>query len=435
MRLNELSDNDGATHRKKRIGRGIGSGKGKTGGRGIKGQKSRSGVTIGGFEGGQMPIYMRLPKRGFNAPNRKTYQELSIANLNRAIESGKIDGKTDLDAVALVEAGVIRRAKDGVRLIGTGVVSKAVNLHVSGATNGAIASVEAAKGSVNVLSQETLYRGKGEKQGRSGIVSKAYKNVAKANSAPLGKAHKTEKQEASPKKIVEKINRKLVESIMNELLSSDIREAKINSITNLFFSVVEVSQLDFSGDFLLKIPNLDEKSLSKFSERIEKSDLSYQNAEIAGQAISCIVPYLYGFPKTHVKKALLLLRYAAIFDQFNSQTSSRLGAIEQLHDLLVEYQVPAIITTDVKNISDGKINYVVSFTLSEFFDHVDKCPLSESGLKAAFHFIINRGETSFTEELFFDQTTFSHSGEVLVPSGATTAFLRINGISEILRLK
>ena len=97
MRLNELKDNAGATHRKKRIGRGIGSGKGKTGGRGVKGQKSRSGVTINGFEGGQMPIYMRLPKRGFNAPNRKTFQELSIANLNRAIAAGKIDSKTEYD--------------------------------------------------------------------------------------------------------------------------------------------------------------------------------------------------------------------------------------------------------------------------------------------------------------------------------------------------
>jgi len=153
MRLNELKDNDGATHRRKRIGRGIGSGKGKTGGRGVKGQKSRSGVTVGGFEGGQMPIYMRLPKRGFNAPNRKRFQELSIASLNRAIAAGKIDAKTDYDAAALVEAGVIRRAKDGVRLIGTGKVDAAVKLHVSGASKGAIASVEAAKGTVNVLDE------------------------------------------------------------------------------------------------------------------------------------------------------------------------------------------------------------------------------------------------------------------------------------------
>jgi large subunit ribosomal protein L15 len=192
MRLNELKDNDGATHRKKRIGRGIGSGKGKTGGRGVKGQKSRSGVTINGFEGGQMPIYMRLPKRGFNKPNRKRFQELSIASLNRAIAAGKIDSKTDYDAAALVEAGVIRRAKDGVRLIGTGKVEAAVKLHVSGATKNAVAAVEAAKGTVNVLDEATVYRAKGVKKDASGKVSKSDKKAApkaeKPKPAPKPKA-------------------------------------------------------------------------------------------------------------------------------------------------------------------------------------------------------------------------------------------------------
>lgn len=200
MRLNELKDNQGATHRKKRIGRGIGSGKGKTGGRGVKGQKSRSGVTVGGFEGGQMPIYMRLPKRGFNVPNPKRYQELSIAALNRAIKAGKIDAKTDYDAAALVEAGVIRRARDGVRLIGSGKVEGAVKLHVSGASKGAVAAVEAAKGSVNVLNEDTVYRGKGEKQDRSGKVSKADKKAAKASAAPKAEKPKAEKKKAAPKK-------------------------------------------------------------------------------------------------------------------------------------------------------------------------------------------------------------------------------------------
>ena len=205
MRLNELKDNDGATHRKKRIGRGIGSGKGKTGGRGVKGQKSRSGVTINGFEGGQMPIYMRLPKRGFNAPNRKTFQELSIANLNRAIAAGKIDSKTDYDAAALVAAGVIRRAKDGVRLIGTGKVDAAVKLHVSGATKNAVAAVEAAKGTVNVLNEDTVYRAKGEKQDRSGKRTKAEKKAApkaekpKPAPKPKPKPKPAPKAEAKPK--------------------------------------------------------------------------------------------------------------------------------------------------------------------------------------------------------------------------------------------
>jgi large subunit ribosomal protein L15 len=202
MRLNELKDNQGATHRKKRIGRGIGSGKGKTGGRGVKGQKSRSGVTVGGFEGGQMPIYMRLPKRGFNVPNPKRYQELSIATLNRAIKAGKIDAKTDYDAAALVEAGVIRRARDGVRLIGSGKVEGAVKLHVSGASKGAVAAVEAAKGTVNVLDEETVYRGKGEKQDRSNKRTKAEKKGApkaeKPKPAPKPKAKPKPKTEPKP---------------------------------------------------------------------------------------------------------------------------------------------------------------------------------------------------------------------------------------------
>ena len=206
MRLNELKDNQGATHRKKRVGRGIGSGKGKTGGRGVKGQKSRSGVSINGFEGGQMPIYMRLPKRGFNAPNAKTYQELSIDNLNRALEAGKIDSKTDYDGAALVEAGVIRRVKDGVRLIGSGKVNKPVKLHVSGASKGAVAAVEAAKGSVTILDEETVHRGKGEKQDRSGKVSKADKKAAAASAAPVVKAEKPKpapKPKAAPKPAAE----------------------------------------------------------------------------------------------------------------------------------------------------------------------------------------------------------------------------------------
>jgi large subunit ribosomal protein L15 len=150
MRLNELSDNPGATKARLRVGRGIGSGKGKTGGRGVKGQKSRSGVAIKGFEGGQMPIHMRLPKRGFNKPNRKQWVELSIVTLNRAIEAGKLDLKKDVCACALVNAGVIRRAKDGVRLIGNGKLSAAVNLVVNGATPGAVKIVEGAKGSVKI---------------------------------------------------------------------------------------------------------------------------------------------------------------------------------------------------------------------------------------------------------------------------------------------
>ena len=196
MRLNELSDNPGATKARLRVGRGVGSGKGKTAGRGVKGQKSRSGVSINGFEGGQMPIYMRLPKRGFNKPNRKRWAELSIANVNRAIESGKLDAKTNYDAAALVEAGVIRRAKDGVRLIGSGKVSKAVKLSVSGATPGAIKAIEAAKGTVNVLDESVTYRAKGVKADKS---TKAEKPKAAPKPKPAPKPKTEPKKAAEPK--------------------------------------------------------------------------------------------------------------------------------------------------------------------------------------------------------------------------------------------
>lgn len=198
MRLNELSDNPGATKNRLRIGRGVGSGKGKTAGRGVKGQKSRSGVTVGGFEGGQMPIHMRLPKRGFNKPNRKAWAELSIANVNRAIEAGKLDAKTNYDAEALVAAGVIRRAKDGVRLIGAGKLSKAVKLTVSGATPGAIKAVEDAKGSVTVNPDVMTRREKGVKADKSGKVSKADKKAA-APKAEEPKAKAAPKAKAEPK--------------------------------------------------------------------------------------------------------------------------------------------------------------------------------------------------------------------------------------------
>jgi len=155
-----------------------------------------------------MPIYMRLPKRGFNKPNRKRWAELSIANVNRAIERGKLDAKTNYDAAALVEAGVIRRAKDGVRLIGGGKLSKGVKLTVSGATPGAIKAVEAAKGSVTVLDEAVTYRAKGEKADKSGKTSKADKKTAapKAKAEPKKAAPKpkAESKKAAPKPKAEK---------------------------------------------------------------------------------------------------------------------------------------------------------------------------------------------------------------------------------------
>lgn len=150
MKLNELRDVDGATHSRKRVGRGIGSGKGKTAGRGVKGQSSRSGVAINGFEGGQMPIYRRLPKRGFKNPFSKSFNEISVGKVQEAIDSGRLDGKKAVTIEALVEAGLIRRAKDGVRLLGSGEIKSKVSFDVAGASKSAVEKVEKAGGSVKV---------------------------------------------------------------------------------------------------------------------------------------------------------------------------------------------------------------------------------------------------------------------------------------------
>jgi len=151
IRLNGLADNPGARKKRMRVGRGIGSGKGKTGGRGVKGQKSRSGVSgIRQFEGGQMPLYMRLPKRGFNQPNRARFAEVNIGRIQEAIDSGKLDAAATIDADALVRAGLVRRKLDGVRVLGVGDLNARVVLDVAGASKSAVKAVEAAGGSVTL---------------------------------------------------------------------------------------------------------------------------------------------------------------------------------------------------------------------------------------------------------------------------------------------
>ena len=150
MKLNELVNNPGSTKNRKRIGRGIGSGTGKTGGRGVKGQKSRSGVAIKGFEGGQMPIHMRLPKRGFNNINAKTFVPVNLGRLQEAIDAKKIDIKKPINVDVLRAAGLVTRVKDGVRLLAKGALKAKVNIEVSGASAAAIAAVEKAGGSVSV---------------------------------------------------------------------------------------------------------------------------------------------------------------------------------------------------------------------------------------------------------------------------------------------
>jgi large subunit ribosomal protein L15 len=150
MKLNEISDNPGAIKTRKRIGRGIGSGKGKTGGRGGKGQTARSGVAINGFEGGQMPLHRRLPKRGFTNIFRKDYVEVSLDRIAAAIEAGVLDASKTIDAEALKAAGVIRRVKDGVRLLGGAEPKAKLSLDVAGASRPAVAAVEKAGGTVTV---------------------------------------------------------------------------------------------------------------------------------------------------------------------------------------------------------------------------------------------------------------------------------------------
>jgi large subunit ribosomal protein L15 len=150
MKLNELSDNPGATQRKKRVGRGPGSGMGKMGGRGIKGQKSRSGVAIKGYEGGQMPLYQRLPKRGFNKPNRKTFAVINLGLIQKFIDAGKLDAKKDITEEALVASGALRRVKDGVRVLAKGEITSKVTIAVTGASAGAVAAVEKAGGKLTV---------------------------------------------------------------------------------------------------------------------------------------------------------------------------------------------------------------------------------------------------------------------------------------------
>lgn len=151
MNLSDLRDNPGATKSRRRVGRGIGSGRGKTAGRGVKGQKSRSGVAIKGFEGGQMPIHMRLPKRGFNNIFAKDYNIVSLGRLQRAVDAGRLSADAPVTVEALVQAGVLRRARDGVRVLADGELKAALTLRVAGASQAARAAIEEAGGTLEVI--------------------------------------------------------------------------------------------------------------------------------------------------------------------------------------------------------------------------------------------------------------------------------------------
>lgn len=150
MKLNELSDNAGARKNRKRVGRGPGSGLGKTAGRGIKGQKSRSGVSLNAYEGGQMPLYMRLPKRGFNNPNPKKYAEINLGLIQKFLDSGRIDGNIEITEASLVTSKIVRRKWDGIRLLGKGELKSKINISVSGISKTARDAVEKLGGKVTI---------------------------------------------------------------------------------------------------------------------------------------------------------------------------------------------------------------------------------------------------------------------------------------------
>jgi len=150
MKLHELSDNPGATKKRKRVGRGPGSGMGKMGGRGIKGQKARSGVAIKGYEGGQMPLYQRLPKRGFNKPNRKSYSVVNLGLIQKFVDAGKIDAGVAITEDTLISSGLVRRKLDGIRVLAKGDITAKLDLHVHGASKSAVDAVAKAGGSLTI---------------------------------------------------------------------------------------------------------------------------------------------------------------------------------------------------------------------------------------------------------------------------------------------
>ncbi|WIM09677.1 50S ribosomal protein L15 [Enhydrobacter sp.] len=150
MKLNEIADNEGARRARLRVGRGIGSGKGKTAGRGVKGQKSRTGVAIKGFEGGQMPLHRRLPKRGFRPPHQKVWRIVNLGALQKAIDANRLDAAKPIDSAALQAAGLFKNAADGVRLLGKGGITSKIEIKVAGASASAIAAVERAGGKVEL---------------------------------------------------------------------------------------------------------------------------------------------------------------------------------------------------------------------------------------------------------------------------------------------
>jgi len=173
MKLNELSDIPGSSKARTRVGRGIGSGKGTTAGRGDNGQKSRSGVSLGGFEGGQMPLFRRLPKRGFHNPFRKHFEVVNLDQIQAAVDAGKLDGKKTVDRAALVGVGLVRDNANGLRLLARGEIKGKFTIDVDGASKAAVAAVETAGGTVNIAPVKPKPETKGRAQVRAEAEAKA----------------------------------------------------------------------------------------------------------------------------------------------------------------------------------------------------------------------------------------------------------------------
>ncbi len=178
MKLNEIQDNAGSSRSPKRVGRGIGSGTGKTSGRGENGQKSRSGVSLLGFEGGQMPLYRRLPKRGFNNPFSKQYAEVNVGELQRAVDAGRIDAKQSITDKVLVDSGLARKTRDGVRLLGKGELKSKLEIKVASASKGGISAVEKVGGSVILPDPIEKPEGKGKRRDKLSTERKAARAAA-----------------------------------------------------------------------------------------------------------------------------------------------------------------------------------------------------------------------------------------------------------------
>lgn len=206
MRLNELGDRQGARKLRRRVGRGMGSGKGKTSGRGHKGQKSRSGVSLLGFEGGQMPLYRRLPKRGFNNPFSKDYAELTLGNLEAAVAKGKIDAKKPVTEEVLRASGMVKNSRHGVRLLAKGELKSKLTIEVTGASKGAIAAVEKAGGGITVTPPKPKPEGKGKarhrkfKEGAEAPKKKAESGADEGSKEGTGKEAKEGKADKKAKK-------------------------------------------------------------------------------------------------------------------------------------------------------------------------------------------------------------------------------------------